>query len=68
MHVARIDEGRTVKSCEVCGYVANDRAPTCPNCGEASWSSLTPAPAPAPAPEAKPEPTYTRRDERRNRR
>lgn len=29
-----------MKACQVCGYVCNDVAPTCPNCGEASWALL----------------------------
>ena len=62
-----------MKTCQVCGYVCNDVAPTCPNCGEASWSvartekRAEPVAAPQPAQSAaRFEPR--RHDDRRGRR
>jgi predicted ATP-dependent serine protease len=64
-----------VKACQVCGYVCNDVAPTCPNCGEASWAAMVRAekrPEPVAAPVAAPAPAERfesrRNDDRRGRR
>lgn len=60
-----------MKTCQVCGYVGNDVAKTCPNCGEASWSAMVraekrPEPVAHPAPAERFE--SRRNDDRRGRR
>ena len=63
-----------MKTCQVCGYVGNDVAKTCPNCGEASWAAMVraekrPESVVAPAPAQNAERFESRRnDDRRGRR
>jgi hypothetical protein len=46
-----------MKKCMICGRIEDDSAPTCPDCGEASWELM---PEPEPEPERKPEPAKRR--------
>lgn len=46
-----------MKKCLICGHVEDDKAPTCPKCGEATWQlgfASEPFP-PAPSSDALPE-------------
>lgn len=33
-----------MKRCQVCQFLSDENAPTCPKCGEASWAPCPPVP------------------------
>jgi hypothetical protein len=44
-----------MKKCLICGHVEDDKSPTCPKCGEATWEAMSEPFAPAPSSDTLPE-------------